>query len=213
MEPEQLEEVARRLPVFPLPRTVLMPGTTLPLHVFEHRYRALVDHCLAGDRVMGVATLRPGYEADYEGSPALYPEIGIGQIVAHQPFVDGRCNIVLRFEGCIELVRELETEEPFRVVEGELLTATDTGIDGALQSLKVLVLQLGSVRPEAAEEAHRLAQLEGMELPDALARRLFGDQLDTQRAYLCARRLVDRVAMVQDRLAQFLLAGSSIGEA
>ena len=212
MEPEQLEEVAQRLPVFPLPRTVLMPGTTLPLHVFEPRYRALVAHCLANDRVMGVATLQPGYEEDYDGSPALYPEIGVGQIVAHQPFVDGRCNIVLRFEGGVRLDQELETTEPFRIISGEVMGMEQSGIDGALQSLKVLVLQLGSVRPEAAEEAHRLAQLEGMELPDALARRLL-DQVDSQRAYLAAARLVDRVSLVQDRLAQFLLAASTVGEA
>lgn len=212
MEPEQLEEVARRLPIFPLPRTVLMPGTTLPLHVFEPRYRALVTHCLAGDRVMGVATLRPGYEVDYDGSPAVYPEIGIGQIVAHQPFVDGRCNIVLRYEGCIALTDELDTEHLFRVVAGDVLTTDPMGIDSALQSLKILVLQLGSVRPEAAEEAHRLAQLEGMELPDALARRIL-DEVEAQRSYLAAGRLVDRVALVQDRLAQFLLAASTMGEA
>ena len=161
---------------------------------------------------MGIATLQPGYEEDYDGSPALYPEIGVGQIVAHQPFVDGRCNIVLRFEGCVTLDQELDTGEPFRVVAGDVVTADPSGIDGALQSLKVLVLQLGSVRPEAAEEAHRLAQLEGMELPDALARRLF-DQVETQRAYLAAPRLVDRVSLVQDRLAQFLLAASEMGEA
>ncbi|MEO0605651.1 MAG: LON peptidase substrate-binding domain-containing protein [Myxococcota bacterium] len=212
MEPEQLEEVAQRLPIFPLPRTVLMPGTTLPLHVFEPRYRALVEHCLATDRVMGVATLRPGYEEDYEGKPALFPEIGVGQIVAHQPFVDGRCNIVLRFEGCVELQGEVDTDELFRIVSGVVVTTDASGIDSALQSLKVLVLQLGSVRPEAAEEAHRLALLEGMELPDALARRLF-EQVDTQRAYLAATRLVDRVSLVSDRLAQFLLAASTMGEA
>ncbi|MEN0063525.1 MAG: LON peptidase substrate-binding domain-containing protein [Myxococcota bacterium] len=212
MEPDQLEEVARNLPIFPLPRTVLMPGTTLPLHVFEPRYRALVAHCLATHKVMGVATLRPGYEATYEGNPALYPEIGVGQIVAHQPFVDGRCNIVLRFEGCVQLAHEIDTDEMFRIVAGEVLVADPSGIEGALQSLKVLVLQLGSVRPEAAEEAHRLAQLEGMELPDALARRLF-EQIDIQREYLAATRLVDRVALVQDRLAQFMLTTSTIGEA
>lgn len=212
MEPEQLDEVAQRLPIFPLPRTVLMPGTTLPLHVFEPRYRALVEHCLATDRVMGVATLQPGYEEDYEGNPALFPEIGVGQIVAHQPFVDGRCNIVLRFEGCVQLQHEVDTDELFRIVAGDVVTTDAAGIDSALQSLKVLVLQLGSVRPEAAEEAHRLALLEGMELPDALARRLF-EQVDAQRAYLASTRLVDRVSLVSDRLAQFLLAASTMGEA
>lgn len=212
MEIEQLEEVAQSLPIFPLPRTVLMPGTTLPLHVFEPRYRALVAHCLETHRVMGVATLQPGFEENYEGNPALYPEIGVGQIVAHQPFVDGRCNIVLRFEGCVHLDHEFETDEPFRIVGGTVQQADASGIEGALQSLKVLVLQLGGVKTEAAEEAHRLAQLEGMDLPDALARRLF-DQVDTQRRYLAATRLVDRVALVQDRLAQFMLTTSTVGEA
>ena len=37
------------LAMFPL-QAVLLPGMALPLHVFEPRYRALMDHCLAGDR-------------------------------------------------------------------------------------------------------------------------------------------------------------------
>ena len=38
--------MTRRLPLFPLPDVVLLPGTMLPLHVFEDRYRALVHHLL-----------------------------------------------------------------------------------------------------------------------------------------------------------------------
>ncbi|NIP60092.1 MAG: ATP-dependent protease, partial [Gemmatimonadetes bacterium] len=39
----------RRLPLFPLP-VVLFPGEAMPLHIFELRYRSMVDDCLAADR-------------------------------------------------------------------------------------------------------------------------------------------------------------------
>ena len=42
MDRDTLDHAAAALPVFPLPRIVLMPRDLLPLHVFEPRYRALV---------------------------------------------------------------------------------------------------------------------------------------------------------------------------
>ena len=49
------------VPMFPL-GTVLVPGAYLPLHVFEPRYRALVEACLEGDREFGVALIERGSE-------------------------------------------------------------------------------------------------------------------------------------------------------
>jgi Lon protease-like protein len=49
------------LPMFPL-GVVLFPGGVLPLHVFEPRYRALVEHCLAGEREFGVVLIERGSE-------------------------------------------------------------------------------------------------------------------------------------------------------
>ena len=49
------------LPMFPL-GTVLVPAPPLPLHVFEPRYRALVDDCLDGDREFGVVLIERGSE-------------------------------------------------------------------------------------------------------------------------------------------------------
>ena len=60
----------RQLPVFPL-NTVVFPGVTLPLHVFEDRYRALVHHLLTiaekPDRVFGIVAIREGYEVGKHG--------------------------------------------------------------------------------------------------------------------------------------------------
>lgn len=60
------------VPVFPLPEVVLFPHVLLPLHVFELRYRTMVRDALSRERLLALATLRPGWEADYRGSPAFF---------------------------------------------------------------------------------------------------------------------------------------------
>jgi uncharacterized protein len=63
------------LPMFPL-NTVLFPGTSVPLRVFEDRYRALVHHLLREDdptaRVFGSVGIREGYEVGEHGAQWLF---------------------------------------------------------------------------------------------------------------------------------------------
>lgn len=215
MERERLEDIALRLPIFPLPRTVLLPGSTCPLHVFEPRYRQLVTHCLDGDRVFGIATVYQGPEATVQSQsaiPDLHSVVGVGELVAHQPFPDGRSNIAVRYVGRIKLQGELATDTLFRVVQGQVLEDVPDGAEPALRSLRVLVLQLGGMSVEAAEEARQLVQLEGMELADALARRVLVD-VPGQLAYLSADRLTERVGIVQEALARFMEPTAPAGEA
>ena len=63
----------RPVPVFPLPGVVLFPGAEMSLHVFELRYRTMVRDALSSERVIAMATLMPGWEQDYHGSPAFHP--------------------------------------------------------------------------------------------------------------------------------------------
>ena len=51
------------IPIFPLPNVVLFPNVFLPLHIFEPRYRKMVDDALNGDRIIGMVLLRPGWES------------------------------------------------------------------------------------------------------------------------------------------------------
>ncbi len=84
------------IPIFPLPNVVLFPNVFLPLHIFETRYREMVDAALGGDRIIGMVLLRPGWEGDYEGRPPIYP-IGCAGVITHaERLPDGRFNIVLR---------------------------------------------------------------------------------------------------------------------
>jgi Lon protease-like protein len=84
------------IPLFPLPNVVLFPNVFLPLHVFEARYREMVADTLTEDRIIGIVLLRPGWEEDYEGRPAIYP-VGCAGLVTHaERLGDGRYNIVLQ---------------------------------------------------------------------------------------------------------------------
>jgi Lon protease-like protein len=95
------------IPLFPLPNVVLFPNVFLPLHIFETRYRTMVADALAGDRIIGMALLRPGYQSDYEGRPPVYP-VGTAGVITHtEALPDGRFNIVLRG---IEKFRILEED-------------------------------------------------------------------------------------------------------
>jgi Lon protease-like protein len=84
------------IPLFPLPNVVLFPNVFLPLHVFEPRYRTMVEDSLHGDRIIGMVLLRPGWERDYEGRPPIYT-IGCAGVITHaERLADGRFDIVLR---------------------------------------------------------------------------------------------------------------------
>ena len=57
----------RELPLFPLPEVVLFPSRPLPLHIFEYRYRIMMNTILENDRRFGVLSIDPatGKIADY----------------------------------------------------------------------------------------------------------------------------------------------------
>jgi hypothetical protein len=95
-----------RLPLFPL-TTVLVPGLVLPLHVFEDRYRVLINALLAlpdeATRQFGVITIRSGAEAG-QHRPELY-EVGCtAELREVTPYSDGRFDIVSVGESRFRLV-------------------------------------------------------------------------------------------------------------
>ena len=77
-------------PIFPLPNTVFFPGTLLPLHVFEPRYKSMVSEVLRPGAMMGVVQLKSGWDEDYFGTPPVHRTMSVGHIVWHRPLDDGR---------------------------------------------------------------------------------------------------------------------------
>ena len=151
------------VPIFPLPTVVLFPNVFLPLHIFEPRYRQMVTDALAGDRIIGMVLLRPGYEDDYEGTPPVYATGCSGLITHVENLPDGKYNLVLR--GLEKFT--IHNEEPPAV--GRLYrSAVITPIDDALRA---------GDRDELRLERKRLQRLLtplfeednlGQRLPDAM---------------------------------------------
>lgn len=73
----QLPEI---MPIFPLPNVVLFPNASLPLYIFEDRYKQMVRDCLEGDRYLSVALLRKGWEQQ-SGAPRPHTTAGFGRII------------------------------------------------------------------------------------------------------------------------------------
>jgi Lon protease-like protein len=110
--------VLRKLPVFPLPDVVFFPGTVLPLHVFETRYREMVKDALAADRTIAVALLRPGWEEQYAGNPACFEVATAGTIEDLETTSDGR--YYFKLAGAVRVrLGEVLRDAPYRLVRAE----------------------------------------------------------------------------------------------
>jgi len=126
------------VPIFPLPDVTFFPGTVLPLHVFEARYRAMIADALGRDRRLCVAQLRPGYEADYAGKPPVYDVAGAGEIVAATRLTTGRYDIAIRGDMRIRIIRELPSDTLYRLVMAESLedAAPTTDVSPAIERIR-----------------------------------------------------------------------------
>lgn len=89
--------MARVVPAFPL-NTVVFPGMSVPLHVFEDRYRALVSHLLQepdpAARVFATVAIRDGYEVGEHGAQSLYRVGCLLQLTEVEADPDGTFEIV-----------------------------------------------------------------------------------------------------------------------
>jgi len=113
--------------MFPL-NTVLFPGISVPLHVFEDRYRALVHALLRVEdpdrRLFGSVAIREGYEVGERGGQSLHRIGCLLQLVQAEAHPDGTFDIVAR--GCGRLRLDgLDTSGPWLAGEVEVLEDED----------------------------------------------------------------------------------------
>lgn len=118
--PEEL----RDLPIFPLPRMVLFPGSLLPLHVFEPRYRNLTRDALQGTKLIGMAGLNAhGGQAD---PPSVHPILGVGSVLQAEKLPDGRYHLLLGGVARVQIAQELALKDGYRRVAGVLVPEIST---------------------------------------------------------------------------------------
>jgi len=145
MDTARLAEACTALALFPLPGVTLMPGSLLPLHVFEPRYRALVADCLAHDAPLCVPQLRADDVRDRLGRPAYHPYASVGVIAAHHKTEDGRYNILLQPLARVRLVEEPLSDQPYRMARAVVLhdlPVPGDALERAGEDVRALLLPL-----------------------------------------------------------------------
>ena len=170
------------LPVFPLTGVLLLPGTVLPLHVFEPRYRAMVEDSLSAERVFGMIQPfmpqqdnrpLPGSENQ---APDLYKVGCAGYIEKWEKLPEGRYFVQLRGVNRFRFEEEFSLQRGYRRVKADYQIFPDTSLHEGWQCNRPAVLQaLESygqahglqVKPEQAERFTdlELVNLLGVSLP------------------------------------------------
>lgn len=112
--------IHRFAPLFPLPKVFLYPGTLMPLHVFEPRYRQMVDDLLDRPGLIVICSIQGGHEGEALGAPPVFPVGGLGEIVRHARLPDGRYLVTLAGLARVRL-QEIESDRLYRKVEFEVL--------------------------------------------------------------------------------------------
>ncbi len=165
------------LRVFPLTGCILLPGNWLPLHIFEPRYRALVNDAIASDQFIGMvqpvvpAPDNTGPVEELHDPPELHHIGGAGRIEHYLPEPDGRFHILLKGFTRFRLVRELPPEKGYRrfevSYEGYGADAQEPGrpLDAGdiLQALQVLRASHSiSIDPDDFKNLAGIAVLNGL---------------------------------------------------
>src|SRR4029078_7138472 len=125
--------IPSQIPVFALPNVVLFPQTYLPLHIFESRYRQMVDDAVMGGQCIGIALLKEGWEPEYYGNPPVFTMGCAGRLGRVQRLADGRSNILLQGLERFEITEEFH-DKPYRRASIALCArATEASLDAAVR--------------------------------------------------------------------------------
>jgi uncharacterized protein len=152
--------MAGPIPLFLL-RTVLFPHMPLSLHVFEDRYKQMLEDCLDSGQSFGVVAIKEGEEVGGEARPC---EVGtLARIVSVERLDDGRMNLIISGASRFRVLREipgkpyvqadvdyLEEEEP--PADGTLSRRVKRAFEGYLAGLRRMAPNLSSVPAIPAED-------------------------------------------------------------
>ena len=170
----------------------------MPLHIFEPRYRALVQHALASDQRIGM--IQPRGVGD---PPPLFDMGCVGKIIHVEALDDGRYNVVLEGQARFRLVKEHDVATPFRQVEAQILAEEDDDALGLME------------RASIEQEARRFADRQGYAVDWEAVTRLDDEALvngiaqiapfdpAAKQALLEARKLDERAELMVQLLQFF----------
>ncbi|MFM7033703.1 MAG: LON peptidase substrate-binding domain-containing protein [Planctomycetia bacterium] len=161
--PDQFSGFAR---VFPLPNLVMFPHVMQALHIFEPRYRAMLEEAVEDDRLIALGVHAPGWQKDDEGRPPLHSTACLCRVATHQRTPEGTYNVLMLGVRRIRLREEMPASRPFRVFEADILEDHEpdaaTGTAGQLQ--QKLLAAFKRAMPKLPAAYDQLDQLLGNQI-------------------------------------------------
>lgn len=203
------------LAIFPLANTVLFPHTTLPLHIFEPRYRQMVRDALENTAPIAMALLT-GRGNDAHGRPLVEPVAGAGFIEAYEELPDGRFMIDLRGHARISIDVEHEPRRLYRSVQATALeshVADAAALDDAMETLQLLLVSMQNVNPRVATYLRGLTAdlMFPEDVADVVASVVFPG-VETRYNLLRELDVNARMSAVVERLSELLAMATSTGD-
>lgn len=195
------------LPLFPL-QTVLFPRMPLPLHIFEPRYKEMINRCIEENRPFGVLLIQEGSEV---GEPAVPHTVGtLARIRVVERLDEGRMNLMAEGTERFRLLDYIKGEEPYLV--GMIEALRDDADNSAQiaplveeigglfhQYLKVLLACVGRTMPEyeLPEDPEDLSFVVGAAMQTGSAERQAMLEMTNTSA-----RLIQQRTMLQEEIAR-----------
>jgi uncharacterized protein len=206
-------ELPSIIPLFPLPNLVLFPGVSVPLRIFEPRYREMIADVSSSHGIIGMALLKGEWQEEYYGHPDIF-EIGCaGKISGLVKLPDGRYNIMLEGIGEFRLVREIR-DRSYRQAEvkwSQVTAAERDCDDETIESVReVLFNYLGDPARDAWRALVEERSLRGADLVNFLAFHLDILPLEKQTLLEATRNRADcLIDILTFRLEERRRGGSS----
>ena len=155
-----------RLPLFPVSGAILFPRSQLPLHIFEPRYRSMIEDAAGGLGRIGM--IQPQTTGEEPGDhPPLYRVGCVGEIVSLEELEDGRFNIILQGSTRFRLIAEADVGTAYRQADVDTAAFNDSEPE-----------PLGlALRSNVEQEARRLGDAMGLTVDWAAVGRLDDEML------------------------------------
>jgi Lon protease-like protein len=179
-----LRDMPDVMPVFPLPNVVFFPRTTLPLRVFEPRYRQMVKDVVREGRWITVALLKPGSQETNAENPAFHAVAGAGLLLQSSRLPGDQYNISLEGRDRVRL-EEVDSSRLYRLVrvrphpEGLDWLSSDAG-DAGLGELVQTARRIGLLEKMPFQDVPR-ARIRRETLLNTLASSVLASPEERQR--------------------------------
>ena len=110
-----MNNLPKKIPVFPLSNFIIFPNASVPLNIFEPRYIDMINDCMKSNKLLGM--IQPKNSNNIKNIPELY-EVGcLGKITSFRETEDGRYLIELKGFIRFQKNREVKSEKKYRILE------------------------------------------------------------------------------------------------